>query len=642
LRSTRLLPLLALAALLGCDGSAEWLRGSATTTAYADPLVSDTTVVTTRRLWSWSRPNRPGFTFSEGTVMPNGAGIAGTDWLTGDPGVFDLTSKEVVRLPLNIEPYSTGMALTVVPSPDGSLLAANWLSVGTNTNELVIVGVTGGDSRTILPADTVVYVEPVAWTPAGDSVFALLYPSYPRVGDVALVLVPAAGGTPRRVHTIPQSAAPARMSLSSDGRWLLYTHERSRNGKIQSDIHIIDAQKGGARPLIEYPAVNQLVGWLPGTTIVLFSSDRSGTTDLWGVSVANGRASTAPRLVRSGFFRSHVVGFADGALFYRVETGSRGPALVAVDPQSGAIRGPISPPLSNLRGAWYRTSAWSPDGQALAAQNPGRGSRTINTHSIATGETRTFWLNEDVFTSRVEWAADGKALFLKVGTEPRGPHHFLHLDLVTGTTRRLFARDYPEESPSLWQFLPTPDGRSIVIRQQRTLSSGQTELTIVLRALEDGSERELHRTSGFIPEFSLSADGTQLAFMQQVWGSTDSLFILRMDGTQPPRYVASWVYDAVSLLGWLSAGNAMLAARLTEDATGEEILRIELDGSTTVAGFSPFRPQRGQKVQGYYRSRLILSPTGDRLVHEVIDNGEELWRMDGLQALFAEVALERR
>ena len=641
MRSTRLLPLLALVPLLGCDGGADWVRGSATTTAYAAPLVSDTTVVTTRRLWSWSRPGPSDFTFGGTTVMPNGAGIAGTDWITGDPGVFDLTSKEVRRLPLNKEPYSTGLAFSVVPSPDGSLLAVNWSNNEPASNELRVVGVTGGDSRTIMPADTVVYFESVAWTPAGDSVFAMIYPVFPRPGDVALVLVPAAGGRPRRVHTIPQSAAPYRMSLSSDGRWLLYTHQRLRNGKIQSDIYIIDAQKGGARPLIEYPAVNQLVGWLPGTTIVLFSSDRTGTTDLWGVSVVNGRASTAPRLVRSGFHRSHEVGFADGALFYRVETGSRGSALVAVDPQSGAIRGPISPPLANLR-AFYRTSAWSPDGQTLAAQSLGRGSRTINTHSIATGETRTFWLNEDVVTSRVEWAADGKALFLKVSKELRGPHHFLHLDLVTGTTRRLFARDYPEDPRSLWKFLPTPDGRSIVLRQERTLSSGQKEMTIVLRALEDGRERELHRTSGFIPEFSLSADGTQLAFMQQVWGSTDSLFILRMDGTQPPRYVASWVYDAVSLLGWLPAGNAMLAARLTEDATGEEILRIELDGSTTVAGFSPFSPRRGQKVQGFHRSQLGLSPAGNWLVHEVFDNGEELWRMDGLPALFAKDALGRR
>ena len=79
MRPTRLLPLLALVPLLGCDGGADWVRGSATTTAYAAPLVSDTTVVTTRRLWSWSRPSPADFTFGGSTVMPNGAGIAGTD-----------------------------------------------------------------------------------------------------------------------------------------------------------------------------------------------------------------------------------------------------------------------------------------------------------------------------------------------------------------------------------------------------------------------------------------------------------------------------------------------------------------------------------------------------------------------------------
>jgi hypothetical protein len=47
-------------------------------------------------------------------------------------------------------------------------------------------------------------------------------------------------------------------------------------------------------------------------------------------------------------------------------------------------------------------------------------------------------------------------------------------------------------------------------------------------------------------------------------------------------------------------------------------------------------------VQGYRRSRLVLSPAGNRLAHHVDASREELWRMDGLHELFARNGSGRR
>ena len=644
MRSIRILPLLAVVPLLGCDGTGDWLRGQATATAYAAPLASDTTVVTTRRVWSTT-----GNVLLISTIMPNGAGLATTDWGTGDPAILDLASREFRRFRFNGVPYDTGVALETVASPDGSQIMFVWYP-NQSQGHLRVVDVATGESRMIMAGDSATEESlwPLAWSPAGDSVFATI--SQREIGgDVKVVLIPVAGGTPRLVHTFPRDGRWGVAGLSPDGRWLLYNHELSRDQQSQSDIYVIDVQSGGVRPLVEHPAVDRLVGWLPGTDGVLFSSNRSGTTDLWSVRVVNGRASAEPRLVRSGFFRSDPVGFADGALFYRVETGSQGPAVINVDPQSGALRGPPSPPLTHFGNVYYPTLAWSSDGQTLASPSWGPGPRTITVHSMVTGDSRVFPLPEDVHPVTLEWAAGGAALILRaqeafVGSRT-DPHHFLRLDLVTGTTTRLFAAADPPDLGPLARFRVTPDGRSIVLRHWRTLDDDRSEMKLVLRSLEDGSERELHRTSGFIPEFSISADGTQLAFMQQAGEDADSLFVMRMDGSQPLRAIASWDHswdDAVSLLGWLPAGHALLGARLTEDGTGEEILRIELDGSTTVVGISPFPPRRGARVQGYHRSRLVLSPAGNRLAHRVSDIGEELWRMEGLRELFADDAGGRR
>jgi hypothetical protein len=628
MRSMRSLPLLAMVALPGCDGTGEWLRGQAAASAFAAPLASDTAVVTTRRVSS-AAPHLESLGFQFSAIMPDGTGIATTDWEDGSLVVFDLASKESRRL------YPTS-SLYPLPSRDGSQILLR-------RQGLHVVDAASGESRIVMTRDTATegQLNPMAWTPSGDSAFVLVYPPRDQEGAVKVVLIPIAGGASRLVHTIPSRALPWRASLSPDGRWLLYEHGLSRDYHTRSDIYVIDVQGGGARPLMDHPGIDGLVGWLPGTDVVLFTSDRSGTTDLWSVRVANGRASEEPRRVRSGFFRSEAVGFGGGALFYSVRTGSHGQAVVNVDPRSGALLGSASPPLEHLN-TFPRAQAWSPDGHTLAVPTqPG----AVTYHSMKTGESRVFWLSEGVVALRVEWAADGKALYLRVAGNvmaPTGPHHFLRLDLVTGTTTRLFAADDPAEPPFSQRFLATPDGRSIILRQERTLADGRTGMQLVLRSLEDGSDRVLHRTAGFIPESSISADGKHLAFVQQVWEKTDSLFVMRLDGSQPLRLVTSWEYDAVSLLGWLPAGNAMLGARLTEDGKGEEILRIELDGSVVVTGISPFHPMRGSRVQGHHRSRLVLSPAGNRLAHHVSDYGEELWRMDGLHELFARDAVGRR
>jgi Tol biopolymer transport system component len=641
MRFIHVLPIIVMGTLPGCDGTGAWLRGQAATAAYAAPLASDTTVVTMRRVWSTS-----GNSLGLSTIMPDGAGLATTDWNTGDPAILHLASGEFNKLRINAEPYGVGTSLSAVPSPDGSRVAVNWRNNLEPKLQLRVVDVATGEPLTIMAADTSANdLWPVAWTPAGDSVFAFMWPRS-QAGDVKVMLVSAAGGSPRLVHAISANAWPWRASLSPDGRWLLYGHRHSGEQQMRSDIYVIDVHRGGARALMEHPSVDVLVGWLPGTDVVLFSSDRSGTTDLWSVRVENGRTSAEPGLVRSGFFRTEAVGFGDDALFYSVQIGSHGPSVIHVDPRSGALHGPPSPPLEHLSSP-PRAMTWSADGHTLAVPSRGRWN-SITLHSMEPGESRALWLGEGVVPLRIEWAADGKTLFVRAGRGgagvPTGPHHFLRLDPVTGTTKLLFAAEDPEEPPPLWSFLVTPDGRSIVLRQQRTLDDGRTEMNLVLRSLEDGSERVLRRTSGYIPEFSLSADGTQLAFMQQVWGSTDSLFVMRMDGSEPLRAVAGWDYDVVSLLGWLPSGTSLLAARLTEDGASEDILRVELDGSVTMVGTSPFKPMRGSRTaQGYYRSRLVLSPAGNRLAHHVIVGaGEELWRMDGLHELFARHAAGRR
>jgi Tol biopolymer transport system component len=632
----RLLPLILLP-LWGCGGSGEWWPRPVFAGEAATPLANDTTVVTTRRVWTSAQYSKP-LPFDLNAAMPDGAGMAAVDWMKRDVAIFDFASGTLRPMGISGE----GVPLNPLPSPDGRHIAYTWLD---HQPSLRLVDVVSGERRTLIMTDSAGGAQsfPVAWTPAGDSVFVV---EWARAAGMKLLLAPVSGGTPRLVHSIPDgSGGDLRFSLSPDGRWLLYEHEDPRAQTPHADIHRINVQGGGASPLMEHAADERLVGWLPGTDVLLFTSDRSGTTDLWSVRVANGRVVGQPQLVRSGFLRTWPAGFGGGALFFRVATGSAGQSIVSVDPSSGALRGEASPPVESLT-AVHRTLAWSPDGHTIAAPTAARGNvGTITLHSMQTGVSRKFVLEHGIHPLLVSWAPDGNALYVRSGETgrgvPTGRHRFLRLDVVTGATTPLFDAPDGEESPPLWQFLVTRDGRSLLLRQQHSDGNGEKGTRIVLRSLADGSDREVYRTTGFIPEFALSDDGTKLAFMQQRWQRADSLFVMRLDGSQPPQFVATWAPDQVTLLGWLPGGNTMLAARLTEDASAEEILRIGMNGTITDVGRSPFIPQRGQKVQGYYRSRLTLSPAGNRLLHWVSDAGSELWRMDGLPELFANRGSDR-
>jgi Tol biopolymer transport system component len=649
MHTQRFLLLFAALPLIGCDSVRNLMRTTSTEPGYAPALANDTSVVTTRRVMTMTRSSQVDVSFSY--PMPDGNTVAVTDWNTGDPAILDLDSQEIRRLALNSAPYAEGIAMSMLPTPDGRRLAHSWQVVTTPTSsstarmEIRITDVATAASRTVMAIDTPImaWLQALGWNSTGDSVFVLLLNANEKPDDGALFLVPTMGGTPRRLADVPlSSVAAGAVVLSPDARHLVWNRDLSRAQTGRSDIYITDVLSGRTRALVEHPAVDELLGWLPGTNVVLFTSDRSGTTDLWSVRVANGRASAAPQLVRTGLFRSGAIGFASGAFFYTVQTGWRGPGIVGLDPRTGSPVGAVSTPLRDFN-TYPRSLRWSPDGQSIAGVSQSRGRNVVKVHSMATGSRETFWMDAGVNPLAIAWAPDGKSLYVRAtvsapsGFSSRGPHQFLRLDLVRGTTTRLPGPDDPELGNALRPFLVTADNQSLLlgagqIREERHID----EMALVLRSVQDGSERVLYQTAGFVPDFHLSADGAQLAFVKSLPGHADSLFVLGMDGAQPARVVSAWRNDEFTLLGWMPAGDAFLTARLTPDRKSEELVRVGMDGSVTVVGTSPFTPERGQPVLGHGRSRLTLAPSGTRLTKDVLtDELQELWRMDGLPALFA-------
>ena len=131
------------------------------------------------------------------------------------------------------------------------------------------------------------------------------------------------------------------------------------------DISLIATDWSGILPLINHPADEDLLGWVPGTDDVLFTSDRSGDSDLWAIRVEEDGSYGQPRPVRRGIGEMDAMGFTqDGSLYYSNYTLQYNISVTPFNEATGEVRLDESEPIGG-RGSNKRPS-WSPDGDRLA------------------------------------------------------------------------------------------------------------------------------------------------------------------------------------------------------------------------------------------------------------------------------------
>ncbi len=102
--------------------------------------------------------------------------------------------------------------------------------------------------------------------------------------------VPRAGGVARRLTT---TGHEGRAIFSPDGRWIAYRSEVDGN----YDVYVIPAEGGTPRRLTFHPAADEPVGWTPDSRKVLFTSPREAYGNfqrLYTVPVEGGRQEALP------------------------------------------------------------------------------------------------------------------------------------------------------------------------------------------------------------------------------------------------------------------------------------------------------------------------------------------------------------
>ncbi len=418
-------------------------------------------------------------------------------------------------------------------SPDSRQLL--YTSRRTGTNDLWVADVETGELRQ-LTQDVRNDIEGV-WSPDGQWV---AFRSQ-RGGQDDLWIVPAAGGQPRRVTA--DRAVETNPQWSPDGRSILFHRVE---GSVA--IHIVPADGGPSREIMSFrESFMQNMDLSPDGRTVLFQSNRSGTPDVWTVSLDGGEptaiasspvADIQPRWSPDGSevaFTSLRGGTAD----IWVTSSAGGEARQLTDWPSAEV--------------W---PVWSPDGSTIAfVSNRDAGQLEVWTIPAAGGEA-TRLTHSGASARIIAWSENGREI-LYIGAAPGGLHDVYSVPATGGTPRPLGV-DARIGNADL-----SPDGRHVA---HSVLADGWGFVDVVARD-GTGPRRLTPRPENVYQEYvRWSPDGSRLVVTDYVYvDDNQDLYVVTWPGGEWLRLTENPAVNAFNPI-WTRDGRSVVFIQGTVDA----------------------------------------------------------------------------
>ncbi len=173
---------------------------------------------------------------------------------------------------------------------------------------------------------------------------------------------------------------------------------------------------------------------LPDGKYVMFSSERSGSSDAWLIAVDGGKAKGEPVFIKKdwGFLPMGLT--HSGDFYYAVNNNVWGVQIAEYNPTGGNI---ISRPLTAFKRGNIRTPDWSPDGSLLAGVLNNESNQAVIIRSMDTDEEREIRIGErKIEWSGIRWTPDGKAIVVTASEAGKG-RELIRIDVQTGQVTSL-------------------------------------------------------------------------------------------------------------------------------------------------------------------------------------------------------------
>ena len=525
-----------------------------------------------------------------GVLTADGKYIIGLDREKGNVLRFDIASGQISNIPNKGQWSETDMEFMVTAlSRDGKQIVFDSFTKEWAPQSL-IRNLDGSEVRTLY-SEKDYYIMPFDWSPDGKSIVAIR--SKNEINE--LTLISTTDGTVRVLRNIPsQLFMFDNARFSPDGRFIAFSFVHDGNPP-HGDVFLITADGQNENIIAGHPSEDRLIGWTPDGKNLIFLSDRSGTWDVWTVSITKGRQQGEPELLKKDFgYYSEVLGIApDGSFYYKVNTPSGGLYSGAVDIETGKIIEPPSlvatrymgPPI-NLR--------WSHDGKYLLyLSRPGGmgpGNNLITIRSEATGEERILkpYLRG---VNQLSWSPDGRSIYAVGITETE--FGMFQIDTETSAVTKLKVQGF---APQL-----CPDGRTLVFIKPGPI--------ITKLNLDTGEESEVAKTRRLF--YDLSPDGREVVFQ-----SDSTVKTISINGGKPKDlihglaqyYALQWTNDSKYILanGFSSSEQANENSKIWRiPAQGVTPLKLDLSVPNMISfTLHPDNKRFAMSISGETKSEL--------------------------------------
>ncbi len=445
-------------------------------------------------------------------VSRDGRYLAYFDYNVGSVAAYELaTGKKWILKSKVKENEPSGESWSFIWSPDSKSLLCNWWQHPVfHWDDLRLLRNDGNEQRTLFSSDKYEDVYPMDWSSDGRLILAAFYGGQPEGKKIGLVSVE--DGSERILKIVDPKWG--YMEFSPDARYIAYDFcpekEYSRH-----DISILSIDGKVENHLVTHPAHDSLVGWSPDGRYVLFTSDRTGTNDLWLIPVKDGESDGPAELVKKGLGEIDVLGLTKEGSLYYISKGQMEDIYVAeMNQASGRMNKAPEKMIFSQEGSnsWPQ---YSPDGKSIVCVQGGgimaeRTETQLCVRFLETGEERLFPLKMQARHPR--WSPDGRFIYF---TATDRPHHLgiYHVELKTGQVLHAWPED-PEGKPIGDIFVGiSPDGKNYYYVHSK-LEDGFCQL--VSRKMETGIEKELfRRDTPLYLVASLSPDGKWLAVVSR-------------------------------------------------------------------------------------------------------------------------------
>ncbi len=550
-----------------------------------------------------------------GMVSPDGKSLAIMDSQSGDLAIRDIETGQMRRLTKKGSWATSEMFLMGQWSPEGKKIAYAWFNKE-NSADLRLAGTDGSEPR-ILFQDKDCHILPTGWSPDGKFILAVVQK---KAAEFQVVLVSAADGSVQilKTSTIPPSSMI--MSFSPDGKYIAYDSPQQENSK-QNDIFLISRDGKQEIRLAEHPAQDKFLGWVPNSNVILFSSDRAVSMDVWMIRTAEGRPLDEPVLVKKDIGTIQPLGISNkGSFFYGAGSYLVDIFEAGVDLDKGVIVEPPKKLSQKFFGPIYYPK-WSPDGKSLAylVERREAGKPSAFFICVRPDKKEEERLIPIQISSNwgLDWSSDGRSFFATVA-DKNGRQGLFRIDSQTGGLT-LLSQSEPDSLIKV--FAVAPDGKSVFYASFQA----KKKLGIIIkRDLATGQEKEVYRKAAppDIGSPAVSPDSRYLSFSTSDVAANQGYVIRIIDlADGRTRDILQGKLDSTAPHIWARDGKSILfIKRPSGSQRGEkgELWRVP------AAGGEPTKINLGIE----FMRGADLSPDEKRIVYTSEKLVLEIWAME--------------